>query len=74
MILHEVQGKPRKMYNFKFSWKVPAVNGSKEPIAILKDGKCVNRHGNHHKDEVKHGQGHQQPVKGVFPQLKELVT
>ena len=38
---------------------IPAVYGSKKPVAVLKHGKCVNWHSDHHEDQVKDCQGNQ---------------
>ena len=51
-------------------FKLPTVNGRKQPVAVLEHGERMDGDGGDHEQEVEHCQGHQQAVKWIFPQLQ----
>ena len=57
-------------------WRVlapPAVEEGEQPVVVLEEGEGVDGHGGDDEQQVEHGEGHQQPVEGVLPQLESII-
>ena len=51
-------------------WPPPAVQEGEQPVVVLEEGEGVDGDGGEEEQQVEHGQGHQQPVERVLPQLE----